>query len=98
MESVLLSEHENAPDCSLSLEDSIDQSYYLWQNSTDPSSTFLELLLNVTGLISDPVVRLVRHCPVAIEHQLLGYASHFDQFTNATFGQVAESFMFGLLI
>ena len=95
---MLLSEHENAPDCSLSLKDSIDQSYFLWQNSTDPKSTSLERSLNVTGLASDSVARLVRHCPIAVEHQFWGYVRHFDQFSNATLGQVAESFMFGLLI
>lgn len=41
---------------------------------------------------------MTRFCPGAIEHQVLGYINHFDQFKNASFGQIAESFMFGILI
>lgn len=98
MESMFLTEHEFAPNCTASLNDGIDQGYFLWKNQTDPRSNFFDTSLNVTALISDSLARLTRFCPGAIEHQVIGYIHHFDQFKGASLGQIAESFMFGILI
>ena len=78
VESALIPKNKHTSDCSAPLVDSINQGYSIWINYTDPRSSTLDHYLNVTRFISDPVARLVRHCPIAVDKQFSGYVKHFD--------------------
>lgn len=55
-------------------------------------------MLNMTGVLSDSTSRVVKYCPVAVENQFVSYYKHFEQFDNSTIGEIAESFLFGILV